>query len=538
MRFGLVPLQTALGGILAHGVQLADGLFKKGRVVSADDIARLKAAGIDQVTVAHLDVDDVPEDEAARAVALVIAGEGVLAQQAFTGRANLHSETAGVLRVDVARVNAVNCLHESLTLATLKDYEMVSARQMIATVKVIPFAVPRDVLTKALAMISAQPLITVKNFLRLRVALIITTLPQTKPSIVVKSETAMAERVRSCGGELVQTITCAHSTTALAAEMTSLQNTEYDIFLLFGASAIVDRGDVLPAGLVQAGGEVLHLGMPVDPGNLLMLGNLNGKPVVGVPSCARSPKTNGFDWILQRLMTGEKVSAADVMAMGVGGLLAEIPTRPSPREKQATVPMAPQISAVVLAAGKSTRMGSNKLLANVNRAPLIRQTVSRILETSVAEVIVVTGHQANLVRTALEGLAVKFIHNDQYADGLSTSVRVGIQSVSEISDAAVVCLGDMPLVNARDIDRMIAAFSPADQRYVVVPQYEGTWGNPVLWGRDYFAGLCALDGDRGARKLLEELSHELVEISVENDGVIVDIDTPEALMSLAKAELP
>jgi molybdenum cofactor cytidylyltransferase len=307
--------------------------------------------------------------------------------------------------------------------------------------------------------------------------------------------------------------------------------------LLFGASAIVDRGDVVPAGLMQAGGEVLHLGMPVDPGNLLMLGNLNGKPVVGVPSCARSPKTNGFDWVLQRLMTGEKISAADVMAMGVGGLLAEIPTRPSPREKQASVPMASQISAVVLAAGKSTRMGSNKLLANVRGMPLIRQTVLRVLETSVAEVIVVTGHQADLVRVALEGLAVKFIHNDQYADGLSTSVRVGVQNVSENSDAAVVCLGDMPLVKARDIDRMIAAFSPADQRFVVVPEYLGQWGNPVLWGRDYFAGLCALDGDRGARKLLEELSHELVEIKVENDGVIIDIDTPEALMSLTNNPL-
>jgi molybdenum cofactor cytidylyltransferase len=107
-----------------------------------------------------------------------------------------------------------------------------------------------------------------------------------------------------------------------------------DIVVVFGASAISDRRDVIPAAIEMAGGRIEHLGMPVDPGNLLLIAQMQGKPVLGAPGCARSPKENGFDWVLQRLLAGLTVGRAEIVALGVGGLLMEIKTRPQPRAEQ------------------------------------------------------------------------------------------------------------------------------------------------------------------------------------------------------------
>ncbi len=161
MIFGQTPLEDAIGAILAHGTKHAGGMFKKGRVLSAEDVAALRAAGHSHVTAARLSPDDVPEDEVARAIASAMCGDGARAQEPFTGRANLHALVAGVLVFDETRLRAINHLHESLTIATLPNFSRVSPRQMVATVKVIPFAVPRDVLDKAMAIIGGRPLLRV-----------------------------------------------------------------------------------------------------------------------------------------------------------------------------------------------------------------------------------------------------------------------------------------------------------------------------------------------------------------------------------------
>lgn len=529
MRFGVVASAGAEGSILAHGVKLRDGAFKKGRVLSAADVQALQADGISSVTVAQLDADDVPEDEAARRLALAISGEGVRPQQAFTGRANIHSVAAGVLLLDAERINAINQLHESLTVATLPAHARVAPRAMLATVKVIPFAVPRPVLEAALAMAAEGPLITVAAFRPVEAGLVITQLPQTKASLVQKSEHAMAERLQALGARLVQTRIVPHEDGAVADAIATLHEAGASPILVFGASAIVDRADVVPHGLALAGGEVEHLGMPVDPGNLAMIGRLVDTPVIGVPSCARSPKVNGFDWILERVVAGVPVSRADVMAMGVGGLLAEIPSRPAPRESLA--PAAPRISAIVLAAGLSRRMGGNKMLAEFEGQPMVRATVQQVLASSVDEVIVVTGHEPAAVAAALEGLPVRLVQNADYAQGLSTSLRAGVAAATG-ADAVLVCLGDMPRVSPATMDRLIAAYNPVEHRSIVVPTHHGTFGNPVLWGQEHFARFLSLSGDKGARSLISDLKAEATEVEAADRFVLMDADTPEALAAL------
>jgi molybdenum cofactor cytidylyltransferase len=533
MKFGPVDTKAALGLILAHGVKGSDGTFKKGRVLSANDIAALVDNHVGTVWVAQLEASDVTEDEAARRVALAIAGQGTQAQEAFTGRANLHATGPGLVVVDVDRIKAINHLHESLTIATLPSHDVVLPKQMVATVKVIPFATPRAVLEKALAIIADRPLLQVRQFQKRNIHLIITILPQTKPSIIAKSETAIADRLKALGLSLASVVVIQHQQQAVAQAIANIR--EADLIMVFGASAIVDRGDVIPAGLVEAGGEVTHLGMPVDPGNLLMLGHKGEVPIIGIPSCARSPKRNGFDWVLERIAAGLIVLPADIMDMGVGGLLAEIPSRPSPREGD--TPTAPRVVAIVLAAGASTRMGSNKMLVSYQDKPMLRATVENVLASGVDEVVVVTGHQSDQVEEALQGLKLRTVHNPHYAEGMSTSLRAGVRAAGK-ADAVVVCLGDMPRVSAQVINRMIAAFNPTEHRNVIVPVHRGQWGNPVLWGAEHFDVLLELEGDKGARGLIGQFKSEAVEINVEEPGVLMDADTPEALAALSAIASP
>jgi molybdenum cofactor cytidylyltransferase len=528
MKFGEIETQSAAGAILAHSVKHDSGVFRKGRVLTPADLAVLAQCGLTRVFAAILDTDDVPEDEAAAEVARAVTGDGAVAHAAFTGRANIHAAGAGLALVDADRVRTLNRIHESLTLATLAPFAQVEDGHMLATVKIIPFAVSRAVVAEALAIVGGRPLIGLKLLEARRAGLIITMLLQTKNSLIEKSREAMRVRLEAMGSKLGETEVVDHSVAAVADGARKLVRSGHNPILMFGASAIVDRGDVIPAGLAAAGGMVLHLGMPVDPGNLLMLGRLEGVPVIGVPSCARSPKVNGFDWVLARTLAGVDVSAHDIMDMGAGGLLMEIPSRPAPREGSGAA-KAPQIAAIVLAAGLSSRMGSNKLLKEVRGKPMIRKTVEAVLQSRASPVIVVTGHETKRIEEALHGLKVTFIANPDYAKGLSTSLRSGTRQLPASVDGALVVLGDMPLVPPAAMNKLIAAFNPGEGRSICVPVHQSERGNPILWGRQHFGELDGLKGDRGARLLLVVNSDNVTEVSVGSDGVLTDFDTPESL---------
>jgi molybdenum cofactor cytidylyltransferase len=228
------------------------------------------------------------------------------------------------------------------------------------------------------------------------------------------------------------------------------------------------------------------------------------------------------------VMAGIAVTGDDIMDMGAGGLLAEIPSRPSPRELTG----APRVVAVVLAAGKSTRMGAHKMLADFAGRPLLRVAVENVLESSVDEVVLVTGHGAADCEAALLGLKVRFVHNPEYATGLASSLRVGVAAVGS-ADAVVVCLGDMPRVSGSVVDQLIAAFNPDEHRSIVLPIFEGKIGNPVLWGAEHFPRLLNLSGDNGARRLITEIRSEATEVEIDNSGVLIDVDTSDDLAALA-----
>jgi molybdenum cofactor cytidylyltransferase len=530
MKFGAVPIAEALGGVVAHAVRLDDLVLKKGVVIDAEHIKMLLARGVSEIVVALKEPGDLDEDVAALRIARAAAGREVAIEPPGTGRANLFAESAGLLIVDRAKVDAVNAIDEAITLATLEPMKRVGVGEMIATVKIIPFAVAGELVARAEAL--AGEAVRVAPFRARKVAVLSTLLPGLKASVVDKTLAVMGERLQELDFTSVDSdVRVPHAIAPLAAALGQARAAGAEMIVVFGASAITDRRDTIPAALEVAGGRIEHLGMPVDPGNLLLLGELKGTPVLGAPGCARSPKENGFDWVLQRLFAGVGVTRADIQAMGAGGLLMEIFSRPQPRSAQLHANH-PQVAAVILAAGRSTRMGANKLLEMLHGKPIVRHVAEAALRSRAGPLIVVTGHQADAVSKALVGLDVTFVHNPAFADGLSSSLKVGVGAVPDTSAGALVLLGDMPEVRAETIDRLCDNFAGGAGAKAVVPVAEGRRANPVLIARGQFEALSAITGDTGARALLEAAGPDVIEVPVDDEGVLVDVDTPDALAAL------
>ncbi|MBT3533159.1 MAG: molybdopterin-binding protein, partial [Rhodospirillaceae bacterium] len=329
MIFGPTPLAQAIGAILAHSVKVGGVRMKKGRSLSADDVAALAKAGIAEVIAARLEADDVGEDTAATAIAKACQGPGARLQAAFTGRCNLYANGPGVLVLDPDRVDRLNRIHEAITIATLAPNEAVEAGQMLATIKIIPFAAPKQAVAQAIAIAEeGRALLEIAPYRARRAGLVMTTLSGTKASVLDKTAAVLRDRLERLGSALVDEQRCAHAADDIAAAVRGQLAQGLEPILIFGASAITDRRDEVPAGIVAAGGEIQHFGMPVDPGNLLLLAHKDDCAVIGLPGCARSPKLNGFDWVLQRLLADRPLGGAEITAMGAGGLLKEIPSRP------------------------------------------------------------------------------------------------------------------------------------------------------------------------------------------------------------------
>jgi molybdenum cofactor cytidylyltransferase len=528
MKFGPASPADAIGGVTVHTLRQGSLVLKKGTMIGPAEVAALTKEGVREIVVVRLEDGDISEDQAAAGIAAAVAGAGIHVDRAFTGRANLFAARPGVLVIDRAAVDRINAVDEAITFATLAAFKPVVEGEMVATVKLIPFGVERHLCDEAVAA-AGRDALTVAPYVIKRVGVVSTILPGLSSKVIDKTLRVTAERLAPAGAGIIAERRVPHEEAALAAAVRELLSLGAELVIVFGASAIADRRDVIPAAITGIGGRIEHFGMPVDPGNLLLIGNAGGVPVLGAPGCARSPVENGFDWVLMRLLAGIAVTRTELMGMGVGGLLMEIVTRPQPRAKPEAGGQR-KVAAIVLAAGRSTRMGGpNKLLAELEGKKLVRIVAEQALASKATEVIVVTGHQAELVEQALSGLDVRFVHNPDFAGGLASSVKAGITAVSKDADGAVVCLGDMPMVSSAMLDHLIEAFAPDRGNLIVVPVSEGRRGNPVLWSRRFFQELMTLDGDIGARHLIAKHAEAVAEVPVEGDGAFLDIDTPQAL---------
>ena len=536
MRFGEVAVADAEGAILAHSLRVTDGVLRKGLILDNNALSQLSNAGIDRVTVARLEETDLNENDAALRIAEALQSNGLNASGGSRGRANLRATADGLVLIDADTVHRINALDEAITVSTLEPFAAIKTSQVAATVKIITFGVPAETVEECVSIASSgNAPVSLASYEALKIGFVQTLLPGHKPSLVSKASQATNDRLLPLGLKIDVERKCSHSVPEIAEELKFLTESGMDIVLVLGASAIVDRRDVVPSAVVEAGGANEHLGLPVDPGNLMLFSKIGNTRILGIPGSARSSRLHGFDWVLRRLAAGITVTPDDLIRMGVGGMLKEMPGRPVSRELEEPLDLSDKetdgpIGALLLAAGQSRRMGrDNKMLVEIDDEPMVVHAARALLESRAEPVVVVLGHQPDAVKKALSGLDVQFVTNPDYENGLSTSLKAGLEAFPENTVGAVVALGDMPRVTVSDIDALIDAFDPDGGQSICVPTFDAKRGNPVLWARRYFADIAGISGDVGARHLIGENADQVFEISRDNPGILLDLDTPQAV---------
>jgi hypothetical protein len=337
MKFQAVPLSDAKGKILGHNIARPDGkrLLRKGKPLTEEDLLSLHALGRASVYVAELDSDDVDENTAARRVAQAVCGQGLHLSGVASGRANLLADEMGLLRIDVERLARINEL-DGITLATIMSHFPVHARQIAATVKIIPYAVPESAVSQVEVIAGRdRPIVRVDALTHRPVGLILSGSTSLHARLV-QDFFPLRDRIDKLGSSVARTDFMALDDEAdevgLAAMLQKQIDAGIQMIVLAGETAIMDSQDIVPRAVVRAGGRVESVGAPVDPGNLLMLAYINDVPVVGAPGCARSKKVNIVDWILPRLLAGDRLTRRDIMGLGHGGLLQDVQERGMPRE--------------------------------------------------------------------------------------------------------------------------------------------------------------------------------------------------------------
>ncbi len=536
MRFGPVPVAEAEGAILAHSMQAGSTKLKKGHILGGDDLKTLTDQGTTTVWIARPDAEDVIENAAAETLGHGLFPDpqthGLTMTGAFAGRVNFKSNTSGLFTVDPAAIQAFNTVDPAITIATLPNHARVREGQMTATIKIIPYAVNRAAIDTVLARTVPAPF-SVRAFKPGTATLILTRTPDTPDKILDKSIRTLETRLTALDASLIETVTVPHETADVARAVAEAKG---DMILILGASATSDAADTCPAGLVAAGGTLTRFGMPVDPGNLLFLGTYNTRPVIGLPGCARSPALNGADWVLERLAAGMEVGFDDIAAMGVGGLLKEIPARPQPRAaREARPAKKPQTTAIILAAGASRRMrGTDKLLEQVDGRSILRRTVETACASRADQVMVVLPPDPGKRLAEVEGAdtgtkPVRTITATNATEGMSASLATAAVRLGPGTDAAIVLLADMPELNPAAIDSLIAAYNPAKSREICrAVTTDGTPGHPVLFGSRFFEALGAVTGDIGAREVLRASPGFVHDVPTPGRSATIDLDTPEA----------
>ncbi len=533
MIFGTVDVTSCQADyqdcFLAHSLKTPNGRIGKGTRITATLALELMQHGISEILVAKLEEGDVHEDEAARTIATQLVGQGVCLSTARTGRVNLLATTEGLCCFDAQSIIEANAVDEGITIATLSENQWVAQGRMVATIKIIPYAVTEEHVQRVLTVLATSRLVVAAAKSH-KVALIQTRLNSILETVLDKTRRVIENRLNARAASLMHESRCQHDTAPLATLIEeSLQN-QPDWLLLVGASAISDRADVIPEAIIKAGGAIDRYGIPVDPGNLLLLAHIGSTHVIGLPGCARSPRYNGLDMIFDRMACEVPVTDRWLVSLSVGGLLTEIADRPAPR---ISALQKTNIGAVILAAGSSKRAGpTNKLLTPYGEHTMVSHIVNIVCDSQASRVVAVTGYENSLVENALSSSSVACHYNKAFDSGMASSVVTGVSQLTD-TDGVLVCLGDMPHITTDIINQLIDAFKKNPDKSIFVPVHGNQRGNPVLFSKVFFDTLLTLKGDTGAKKLIQQYPDAVCEVIVSHDAVLLDYDTPD---ELAKVE--
>jgi molybdenum cofactor cytidylyltransferase len=329
MYLTTLPLEQSVGQLLCHNLADEQGrkAFKKGHRIAEADLPALRALGHEELRVAVLEPGDLHEDEAASRLAAMLAGPNTHPSRATTGRVNLLAAARGLLAIDLAALEAVNAI-DGLTIATLPRHQVVDAKTILATIKIIPFAVPASALARAEQALEGRAVLSVRPLRPTQAGIILVGHPSAERRVREAVLPAVEGRLAELGAGALPALYVGLEERAVAEAIGQLRERGAELLIIAGETSVMDIDDVIPAGVVEAGGQIIHHGAPVEPGNLLLLAELPALradkpplPVIGAPGCVRSRGTNVVDLILPRLLSGERLYKRDIVALGHGGLL-------------------------------------------------------------------------------------------------------------------------------------------------------------------------------------------------------------------------
>ena len=530
MYFGNINVKDSVNCILAHTIIINKKKFAKGTIITEIDKSYFINNKIKTIVCARLDKNDLHEDKAANVIAEAFKNNSIASEKAYTGRANVLANKSGLLLIDEERIKKFNMISDDITIATLNNNSIVKKGEMIATIKIISFGV-KDSFIKKITKSIYKKAIFINPFIHKKCALILTHHKKKDLKLNAISERRINDRLKNLNSTLDIITSCEHDTKEISKNINIILKEKIDLIMILGSSAIVDIKDKIPEAINYSKGKIIRFGMPVDPGNLLLLGKINQTHVIGLPGCARSPSLNGFDWILEKVISGTNITKLNISNMGVGGLLKTLNKRAKVEKKIKNY----NITNIILAAGKSKRMHEiNKLLIKINNKTMIEKIVDSSLKSLANNTIVVLGYENEILQRLLINKNITTVVNKEYLKGQSSSLQIGISALPEECDAAVVILGDMPDINSTLINQLIENYNPSDNKSIIIPTYKNKKGNPVLIDREFFPDILSIKGDKGAKDIIKVNKKYITEIPQKHSAIINDIDTKEDLAKYIK----
>ncbi len=519
MKFEERKIEDCVGWCLAHSVESNSRKFAKASLVTDAIVNHLKSRGFTTLQVFQLEQGDLDEDQAAEKAANLIKGKGLTIQSAGRGRANVIAAQDGLFLPGNA-IDQLNALDDAFSAACKRPYTKVTKGDLLATIKIVPYGVP----SSTFDAFEPNQKVNVAAFSPFTATLLVG-----GSDIQPKTENILASRLSAVGGKLASTLRLRHTVKDYAD---AIDISSSKLILLLGVSAISDTRDTLPEAVRMTGGTVIKVGLPTDPGNLLMVARKGSQTIIGLPGCARSPALNGFDWVLERFAANLPLDAETLSMLGTGGLLREPADRSFPRRKKAKEadPSSLKVSAILLAAGHSSRSGeAHKLLSLVDDKSVIEHSAAIIAKAGISEIAAVTGDAREDVEKLLANSCATLVYNANHSMGMGTSIAEGVKSLGKECEFALISLGDMPFVQASTIEALIKASKDAFSSAILMPTFNGKRGHPVLWGQRHFSALSNLSGDVGGREIMRKHEDRVIEVPVSDPGILIDLDTPEML---------
>ena len=531
MKIENLDPRESKGSILAQSYNLSERKLSKGTRVSKAIVELLNKENIKSILCAVPDENDMDEDAAAEAISNAIDRNRIYAEEASTGRVNFRTPALGVVRYNRELIKKINLVDESIAFSIVEHNQLLAKNDLIATLKIIPFFASKIYVERVVALLSKYEIFKIHRLEEKKVDFIQTYYNWQKRSIFKATSNVTRSRLDALGCLLEKETLIPHDHESLCSEIKSSLDSGAQVLLISGASAITDRSDYIPRAILSVGGEIIQYGLAVDPGNLLLIGQIGSTTVIGMPGCARSPKLNGFDWVLQLLMANIPITKEELADMGAGGLLMEIASRPLPRALSKSVyKRGKKIMGVILAAGNSTRMGKdNKLLRNVGDASLVRNTAVEMLNSDVDSCSIVLGYQSDKVAEVIKDLNISLILNPLWQEGQASSLKAALNTLDDTYSDLLIMLGDLPGVKSRHINTIIEEHLLTNNRRskITIPSFNGKKGNPVIWGRSFFPDLSNLEGDAGGRALFNHHPAAINLLDMDDPAGVTDTDTPE-----------